>query len=108
MARIVIANWAKKTLEGTDLSKSLLGHLQDNRLDWMHACGGKGRCTTCKAVIIEGYENLLPLTVAEERYRSQSELGHNERLCCQAKISGDIVIAIPKENKLPHINYSKP
>lgn len=108
MARIVIANWAKKTLEVTDLSKSLLGHLQDNRLDWMHACGGKGRCTTCKAIIIEGSENLQPTTAAEQLYRSQFELADNERLCCQAKIRGDIVIAIPDENKLPHINYSKP
>jgi ferredoxin, 2Fe-2S len=108
MARIVIANWAKKTLEVTDLSKSLLLHFHDHHLDWLHACGGKGRCTTCKAVILEGTENLEPLTAAEQKYRSLHELGRNERLCCQAKIRGDIVIAIPEENKQAHINYSKP
>ena len=108
MARIVIVNWAKKTLEISDLSKSLLRHFHDHHLDWMHACGGKGRCTTCKAVIVEGMGNLTPLTAAEQRYRTLRELREDERLCCQAKIQGDITIAIPEENKLAHINYAKP
>jgi ferredoxin, 2Fe-2S len=108
MARIVIANWAEKTLEVTDLSKTLLRHLHDNQLDWMHSCGGKGRCTTCKAIIMEGAENFVPVTAAEQKYRSLGALKSAERLSCQAKITGDIKIIVPDEYKLPHIDYSRP
>jgi 2Fe-2S ferredoxin len=107
MPRIVIANWAEKTLEVTDLSKTLLRHFQDHGLDWMHACGGKGRCTTCKAQILQGHENLEPLTLAEQKYRQPGALKEHERLCCQARIKGDIILAIPEECKLPHINYDQ-
>lgn len=108
MARIVIANWAEKTLEVTDLSKTLLRHFHDNQLDWMHACGGKGRCTTCKTIIAEGAENFIPVTAAEQRYRQLGALKTTERLSCQAKITGDVRIIVPDEYMLPHIDYSRP
>jgi ferredoxin, 2Fe-2S len=108
MARIVIANWAEKTLEVTDLSKTLLRHLHDNNLDWMHSCGGKGRCTTCKVIIINGTQNFQPFTAAEESYLRTGALGHSERLSCQTRITGDVVVAVPKEYQFPHIDYSKP
>lgn len=106
MARIVIANWGEKTLEVTDFSKTLLQHLHANQLDWMHACGGKGRCTTCKVIIISGNENFQSLTVAEKRYFKEGALKTNERLACQAKLKGDVQLAVPEEYKLPHINYT--
>jgi ferredoxin, 2Fe-2S len=106
MARIVIANWQEKTWEVHDLSKTLLRHFHDRHLDWMHSCGGKGRCTTCKAIIITGSQNFQPVTAAELSYRQQGLLKDTERLACQAKISGDIVIAVPEEYKLPHIRYA--
>lgn len=107
MPRIVIVNWSEKTLEVADLNKSILHHFQDNRLDWMHACGGKGRCTTCKVRILEGLENLEPLTPAEQKYRQLGALKNNERLCCQTRVRGDISVAVPEEYKLPHINYEE-
>jgi len=75
------------------------------RLDWMHACGGKGNCTTCKAVMLSGEENFSDLTKAELRYKKQGLLYEGERLACQAKISGDVTVAIPEEGKLPHLKY---
>jgi ferredoxin, 2Fe-2S len=105
IARIVIQNWSEKTLEVRDLSRSLLNHFHDHHLDWMHACGAKGRCTTCKAIIVEGSENFMPLTPAEQKYRQLGALKDNERLSCQAKISGDVVILVPEQNKFPHIKY---
>jgi 2Fe-2S ferredoxin len=106
MARIVISNQGEKILEVSDLSKTLLQHFHDHHLDWMHACGGKGRCTTCKAVIISGNMNFQPLTDPESKYRQINALAHGERLCCQARINGDVVIAVPEEYKFPHIKYS--
>lgn len=101
----MIINWGKRTLHVSDLSKTLLGHLHDNGLDWMHSCGAKGRCTTCKAVVVEGSENLPALTPAEQNYRKLGALHNSERLACQVRISGDVVIAVPEETKLSHVRY---
>ncbi|MBL7832944.1 MAG: (2Fe-2S)-binding protein [Cyclobacteriaceae bacterium] len=107
MASIVIRNLDKKTIQNPNLSKPLLWIFLENGLDWMHACGGKGRCTTCKAVILKGEENLIPKSAAEIRYESQNQLGPTERLCCQTKLTGgEVEIEVPEASKLPHIRYS--
>jgi ferredoxin, 2Fe-2S len=106
MPRILIVNWGEKALEVSDLTKPLLRHFQDHHLDWMHACGGKGRCTTCKVIVVEGLENFPPLTPAEQRYLNMGALKPGERLACQSRIKGDITIRVPDEYKLPHIHYS--
>lgn len=107
MASIVIRNLDKKTIQNPNLSKPLLWIFLENGLDWMHACGGKGRCTTCKAVILKGGENLIPKSPVELRYESQQQLASNERLCCQTKLTGgELEVEVPGESKLPHITYS--
>lgn len=104
MARIVIRN-LEKSFDVTDFSKTILHHVHNNHLDWMHACGGKGKCTTCKAVVCDGMNNLAPLTSAELEYRKQGLLLNGERLACQAKITGDVVLDVSEEGKLPHLTY---
>lgn len=104
MVRIVIQNLGK-SLEVTDLSKTILRHVHENHIDWMHACGGKGRCTTCKAIILDGEGNFAPLTNAELRYKKQGLLNDHERLACQAKILGDVIVYVPEEGQLPHMIY---
>ena len=47
MPKITISNLGQKVVDfniinGSPLS--LLALLQENDLDWMHACGGNGRC----------------------------------------------------------------
>jgi 2Fe-2S ferredoxin len=106
MARIVIKNLGEKTIEIQDLSKTFLQHLHDIAMDWMHACGGKGRCTTCKVMVLKGSENLSSKTTAEINYVQDGALGKNERLACQVKIKGDVCVAVPEEYKLPHMKYS--
>ncbi len=102
----MIENLFKKTLEATDRSKTLLAHFLDHHVDWMHACGGKGRCTTCKVIIKEGKDHLQPMTIAENRYREMGALKPGERLACQARINGDVSLIVPGECKLPHVTYS--
>lgn len=107
MTSIVIRNQHEKIIQNPNLSKPLLWIFLENGIDWMHACGGKGRCTTCKAVILKGGENLIPKSPAELRYESQQQLAVNERLCCQAKlIGGELEVRVPEESKLPHLKYS--
>ena len=104
MARIVIKNLGK-SFETADFSKSILFLLQNEGIDWMHACGGKGRCTTCKVIVLEGENNLRPSTSAELRYQKQGLLHAGERLACQVKICGDVTLKVPDEGKLPHLIY---
>jgi 2Fe-2S ferredoxin len=106
MARIMIENLFKKTIDAADHSKTLLQHFQDHHIDWMQACGAKGRCTTCKVIIKEGDKNFEPLTRAEQRYMEQGALAPKERLACQAKIKGDVSLLAPEEYQLPHVVYS--
>lgn len=105
MATIVIENWRSKAVPADDSSLSLLKHFQNNRLDWMHSCGGKGRCTTCKVIVLEGHEHFSEATPAENRYRALGALRTNERLSCQVRVLGDVKVAVPEEYKLPHIEY---
>jgi ferredoxin, 2Fe-2S len=105
MVEIVIENMNGLRIQ-TTATRPLLFLLQEHRIDWMHACGGKGRCTTCKALIIEGHHNLGPVTPAEERYKRLNALKEGERLACQVRVTGNIKIKVPEEGKLPHIKYS--
>jgi len=107
MAKITIQNLPGREIAVQDFSKSALIQFGLNQLDWMHACGGKGRCTTCRFRIIEGDNHITPLTKAEERYREQDLLQLNERLACQAIVLDDIVISVPDDCKLPHLHYSE-
>ena len=103
----MIENLFKKTIVASDLSMTLLQHLQKNGIDWMHACGGKGRCTTCKVIVRQGLENFHTPTAAEETYFRDGSLKIDERLACQSRIRGDVSILAPEEYHLPHIEYSK-
>jgi ferredoxin, 2Fe-2S len=107
MAKITIQNLGGRKIVVQDYSKSALAHFGLNQLDWMHACGGKGRCTTCRFRIIEGADHIAPLTKAEERYREQRLLQLHERLACQAIVLDDVVISVPDDCKLPHLQYSE-
>ena len=108
MPNIVIKNLDNCVVSTNDASKSILGIMQENFVDWMHACGGKGRCTTCKAIILSGGDNLEPPTAHEERFTDLGALAPNERLACQCVVKqGEIVVMVPERSKLPHMTYSE-
>ncbi|HRI78138.1 MAG TPA: 2Fe-2S iron-sulfur cluster-binding protein [Cyclobacteriaceae bacterium] len=107
MVKIVIENLGQKEVNITDTDKSVLHQLHAHFIDWMHACGGKGRCTTCKMTVIAGKEHLSPLTHAEKKYAKEGLLKEDERLACQVTIrSGSLIIRVPEESKLPHVHYT--
>ena len=105
MPKITIANLFNKSIEALE-NQTIFTALQAESIDWMHACGTKGRCTTCKFVVAHGENNISPLTVFENKYLETNRLHKNERLACQSKAWGDITIVIPESGKMPHINYS--
>ena len=106
MPTVVIANLQSKSIHCEDKRESLLDILL-SATDWMHACGGKGKCTTCKAKIISGMENLSDRTTVEEQYLKLNKLRGDERLTCQAHPAGNVTVAVPIETQLPHLTYSE-
>ncbi|MEQ6168211.1 MULTISPECIES: 2Fe-2S iron-sulfur cluster-binding protein [unclassified Ekhidna] len=106
MPTVKIVNLQSKSIHCEDKRESLLDILL-TATDWMHACGGKGRCTTCKAKIVEGMEHLTPPTRPELQYSKLNKLRDDERLTCQVHLSGDIAVKVPKETQLPHLTYSE-
>ncbi len=105
MAKVVIENMSGKSIESGKDNERLLDILL-SETDWMHACGGKGRCTTCRAQIIEGQQFLSPSTEAEKKYINLRRLSENERLTCQVFVQGNLTIKVPDQTKLPHLKYS--
>lgn len=88
-------------------SLTILKSIQAAGLDWMHACGGKGRCTTCRLIVLQGQENISPLSQAEIKYREAGRLQENERLTCQCTLTGQVTGAVPRQTQLPHLRYSR-
>ena len=105
MPQIVIENLDRKVIT-FNLEQRLLSILHDNHIDWMHSCGGKGRCTTCKMIVLYGMESLTPHSPFEKQCLEKQLLEKNQRLACQCVAKGDLRIRVPDENKLPHMDYS--
>jgi 2Fe-2S ferredoxin len=86
--------------------QTVLASLQAAGVDWMHACGARGRCTSCRMVVLTGGENLAPDTAPETRFRNNGRLKPNERLTCQAQLTGPVTCRVPRQTQLPHLVYT--
>lgn len=106
MPKIVIQNLHNKEIFITNEDINLLGAIHENKIDWMHACGGKGRCTTCKVQVLDGMDKFSAESPAELKYREMKRLKADERLSCQCYIKGDVIVKVAPENKFEHLNYS--
>lgn len=107
MPDITIVNLAGRKVPFLPHEHSVLKAIHRQNIDWMHACGAKGRCTTCRMIVLEGMENLSPLSEPEIRYREAGRLKDNERLTCQTKALGNAVVRVPEATKFPHVKYSE-
>ncbi len=106
MPLIHIKNLQGKIVEYSNERTSILIAFQEMGQDWMHACGGKGRCTTCGFTVLEGMGELSEPTRVEIGFRQEGRLGENQRLACQTRCLGEVTVEVPEKNQLPHINYS--
>ncbi|WP_297336624.1 2Fe-2S iron-sulfur cluster-binding protein [Algoriphagus sp.] len=108
MPKIVIENLFNRTINFTDTSRKVIELIHENNIDWMHACGKKGRCTSCKMILVAGQENLSDPSDREIYFRKLQRLGLNERLSCQCELpEGEIRIRVADINKFPHLEYSE-
>ena len=61
-----------------------------------HDCGGNASCTTCRVEVQSGGENLSEIEFDEQDLLDRENLTEAfNRLGCQAKIVGDVVVRVP-------------
>ncbi|MDH5475322.1 MAG: (2Fe-2S)-binding protein [Cyclobacteriaceae bacterium] len=107
MPKITIKNLFNKTIITSSSNHNIFASIQKENIDWMHACGAKGRCTTCKFIVLDGLENISSETDKEIKFRNLNKLALNERLACQCSAIDDITILVPENGKMPHMKYSE-
>ena len=108
MVQICIQNLGNRRIDSVDTSRKVIEIIHENGIDWMHSCGKKGRCTTCKMLILEGRENLSLETPQELQFRSLGRLAPSERLACQTQLlKKSITIKVLDPYKFPHLMYTK-
>jgi ferredoxin len=71
--------------------ETILQAAQAHGIPMESACGGNGFCLTCKCRIRKGRENVSPPSPREE---SMGVTAADERLGCQASITGDVSVEI--------------
>ncbi len=91
--QILINDDPEKALE-VERGGTLLTTLSANEIFIPSACGGKGTCGVCHAVVKEGGGALLPTEVS---HISPKEARQGLRLACQVKVKEDLKIELPPE-----------
>jgi 2Fe-2S ferredoxin len=105
--KVVIKNLRMQEIPVEDSENTLIFHFGRAGQDWMQACGSKGRCTTCLLDVLEGEEHLSPLADAEIRYLAAGRMQKGQRLACQTKTRGNLLVSVPPGGRLPHLNYTE-
>ncbi len=109
MPKITISNQGHKVVNyklNNAAPLTVLAILQENNIDWMHACGGKGKCTSCKCIIVSGEVNLGAKTQVEIDFIDSGKILDFQQMTCQALVFGNVGIKVPEKNKLPGVNYT--
>jgi adenylate cyclase len=90
MPRIDFQNDA--IIEEDDLTLSLLEIALKHGIPHMHICGGKARCSTCRIIIEQGLENILPRNELEQKLAQKKGMEESIRLACQTRIKGPVTL----------------
>jgi len=73
---------------------SVLDAARKAGIDIPTACGGNGKCATCRVKIVSG--PVSQLTADERELLSEAELAKGYRLACCTRPLGDLVVRLPK------------
>ncbi|MDQ6969700.1 MAG: adenylate/guanylate cyclase domain-containing protein [Mariprofundus sp.] len=90
MATIRFEN--ETVIEENNLDQSLLDIALKHGIPHMHVCGGHARCSTCRVIVCQGADNLLPKNAAEKRLSDSKGLENNIRLACQTRVQGAVTV----------------
>jgi adenylate cyclase len=64
----------------------------DSGISHVHVCGGKGRCSTCRVVVISGSERCSARQGVEAKMAARLNFGPQVRLACQTTVDGDVTV----------------
>ena len=78
-----------REIDITEEESILIASLRNN-ISHLSACGGTGKCSTCRIEILDGLENCLPRGELEDRLAQKLSFPSNIRLGCQTKLTGNI------------------
>jgi adenylate cyclase len=77
-------------IEEGDADLTLLQISLKHGLAHWHECGGNARCSTCRVLISQGLENVLPRNQPEQRLADARGFQPDIRLACQSRLSGPV------------------
>jgi adenylate cyclase len=77
-------------IEEEDGSLTLLQISLKHGVPHLHVCGGNARCSTCRVMISEGLENVLPRNQPEQRLADAKGFEPDIRLACQTHLQGSV------------------
>ncbi len=65
-------------------------------IDLNHYCGGMCSCGSCRVVIVSG--EVSPMDDMEDATLSVVRIGKQDRLGCQARVQGAVVVTVPSQD----------
>ena len=80
-----------KTIESQP-DGSILAAFERENVSSTHVCGGRGRCSTCRVMVLSGLGNLPPRQDREESIAEKMAFAPDIRLACQVQPLGDISV----------------
>lgn len=85
----------KKSGETLNVSKArnILDVLIEEGIEVDYACQNV-YCGRCAVTVLEGAENLEPISALEEDVKTKCKLGDDQRLTCKLRLKGDVTIDI--------------
>ena len=78
------------TAEVDDHERTILDVSRCAGLPHIAACGGNGRCSTCRVIVLEGLDNVSPRTPAEAKLAAVKGFEDDIRLACQTRVCGPV------------------
>ena len=78
-----------RTIAASD-GTTILDAAMDAGEPFAHACGGQGRCSTCRVLITDGLDKCSPRTTAESSIGETLGFSPELRLACQTAVSGEV------------------
>ncbi|MEM9300645.1 MAG: adenylate/guanylate cyclase domain-containing protein [Pseudomonadota bacterium] len=70
--------------------RSILQCAIDAGVPMTHVCGGRALCSTCRVLILDGVDNVLPRTEREQRLAAAKGFSPEVRLACQTRARGPV------------------
>lgn len=79
-------------VEEEDTSLTFLEISKKHNIPHIHECGGEGRCSTCRIIVLEDSKNISDRNELEEELARSKGFECDIRLACQTKPTGDVKI----------------